>query len=110
MIDGVTPRCYLLAKFRLENGCERYLLEMDTSDNRKPMSTRVFGFQSAVDVEDGMHKILKEAVKGSLRWPSSMTKLCEPLHAVHHPKESSSGANESKVLDWKLRISWALRE
>ncbi|WP_172118835.1 Tn7-like element transposition protein TnsE [Halomonas hibernica] len=35
MMDSETRRCYLLVRFRLRNGSERYLLEIDTTDNWK---------------------------------------------------------------------------
>lgn len=107
-LDNGTPRCYMLAKFRLENGNERYLLEMDTSDNRKSMSTRIIGFKADLNAEECIDRILRETVKGSLRWSSSMAKDCEPLCAVHHPKEKLSTAKDTRVLDWKQRIRLAL--
>lgn len=108
MIDHEKSRCYLLARFKLQNGNQRYLLEIDTSDNRKTMSTRIMGFKAGVEPEKCIERILKETVKGSLRWPSTMAKFCEPLHSVHHPKESSFGANHARVFDWKQRIRAAL--
>ncbi|QLF93742.1 transposase [Pseudomonas sp. ABC1] len=108
MIDHENPRCYLLAKFKLKNGDQRYLLEIDTSDNRKTMSTRVMGFKAGVEAGKCIDRILRETVKASLRWPSSMTKYCEPLHSVHHPKESSSGTERTRLFDWKQRIREAL--
>lgn len=104
MIDGDKPRCYLLASFRLEDGRQRYLLEIDTSDKRKTMSTRVMGFKVGLDARECIGRILKETVQGSLRWPSIMATLCEAMHAVHHPKERSAEAIHAKVADWGLRI------
>ncbi|WAN09777.1 Tn7-like element transposition protein TnsE [Stutzerimonas balearica] len=108
MIDHEKSRCYLLARFKLRNGEQRYLLEIDTSDNRKTMSTRIMGFKAGVEAGKCIDRILRETVKGSLRWPGTMAKYCEPLHSVHHPKESSSGANHARVFDWKQRIRAAL--
>ncbi|MES1993605.1 MAG: Tn7-like element transposition protein TnsE [Pseudomonadota bacterium] len=108
MIDHEKSRCYLLARFKLQNGNQRYLLEIDTSDNRKTMSTRIMGFKAGVEPEKCIDRILKETVKGSLRWPSTMAKFCEPLHSVHHPKESSFGANDARLFGWKQRIRAAL--
>lgn len=108
MIDHEKSRCYLLARFKLQNGDQRYLLEIDTSDNRKTMSTRIMGFKAGVEAGKCIDRILRETVKGSLRWPGTMAKYCEPLHSVHHPKESSSGANHARVFDWKQRIRAAL--
>ncbi|EGH25030.1 hypothetical protein PSYMO_27686, partial [Pseudomonas amygdali pv. mori str. 301020] len=104
MIGRDKPRCYLLAAFRLKNGNRRYLLEIDTSDSRKTLSTRIMGFKEGVEAETCLEKILKGTVKGSLRWPISMAKYCEPLYSVHHPKESLLGANHDRLIDWKQRI------
>ncbi|MCY1398486.1 Transposon Tn7 transposition protein TnsE [compost metagenome] len=109
MFDHEKPRCYLMAMFKLKNGNQRYLLEIDTSDNRKTMSTRVMGFKADVEVEKCIGRILKKTVKGSLRWPSNMADFCEPLHSVHHPKESQSGTNPTRVNDWKQRIRDVLK-
>lgn len=108
MIDGDKPRCYLLASLRLENGSQRYLLEIDTSDKRKSMSTRIMGFKASPDARQSIGRILKEIVQGSLRWPTSMAELCDPMHAVHHPQERSAEALKAKVDDWRLRIRAAL--
>jgi hypothetical protein len=51
---------------------------------------------------------LEETVKGSLRWPGTMAKYCEPLHSVHHPKEGPPDAYQARVSGWKQRIRAAL--
>ncbi|MBN3470616.1 transposase [Pseudomonas savastanoi pv. phaseolicola] len=109
MIDDETPRCYLLARFRLENCSERYLLEIETSDNRKRMSTRIMGIKASIeDARQCIDRILRGVVKGSLRWPSTMARYCEPLQSVHHPKDDPSGVNQNRSADWKQRIRVAL--
>lgn len=108
MIDSETPRCYLLASFRRSNGSERYLLEIDTSDNRKLMSTRVMGFKASDEAGKCIDRILRATVKGSLRWPGVMAKYCDPLHSVHHPKEGPPDAYQARVSGWKQRIRLAL--
>lgn len=104
MIDVDMPRCYLMARFRLNTGCECYLLEIDTFDNRKTMSTRVVGFKTGVDVKKSIARILKDTVKGSLRWPSTMSKECDPLYSVHHPKGGPSDPCHPRISAWKQRI------
>jgi len=108
MIDHEKSRCYLLARFKLQNGDQRYLLEIDTSDNRKTMSTRIMGFKAGVEAGKCIDRILRETVKGSLRWPGTMAKYCEPLHSVHHPKEGPPDAYQARVSGWKQRIRAAL--
>ncbi|TDB01183.1 Tn7-like element transposition protein TnsE [Halomonas marinisediminis] len=97
-------RCYLTARFRLEDGRERYILEVDTSDNKKKMSTRIVGFKSGVEINNRIEKIIKGVVKSSLRWPSSMNRSCEVLYSVHHPKESDDNVHEARMVGWKLRV------
>ena len=59
MIDHEKSRCYLLARFKLQNGDQRYLLEIDTSDNRKTMSTRIMGFKAGVEAGKCIDRILR---------------------------------------------------
>lgn len=79
MIEHEKSRCYLLARFKLQNGDQRYLLEIDTSDNRKTMSTRIMGFKAGVKAGKCIDRILRETVKSSLRWRApwrSTVSLC----------------------------------
>jgi len=103
-MEDEQPRCYLTAKFRLEDGRERYILEIDTSDNKKKLSTRIVGFKSGVEINNRIEKIIKGVVKSSLSWPRNMNKECEVLYLVHHPKESESDMYEARMAGWKLRL------
>lgn len=49
LMDDGSPRCYLKANFRLKNGLEKYLLEVDTSDNKKHLSTRIVRMKPGVN-------------------------------------------------------------
>tara|TARA_A100001391_G_scaffold202506_1_gene192326 strand:- start:1603 stop:2319 length:717 start_codon:yes stop_codon:yes gene_type:complete len=109
MMNKDTPRCYLMAKFRLEDGRKRYLLEIDTSDNKKRLSTRIVSFQAEINPRDGIDRILKDAVKASLRWPVFMEKVCNFFHSIHHPKESSPNEHQARVDAWILRLKRDLK-
>lgn len=100
MMDQNIHRCYLMARFRLEDGRERYLLEIDTSDNRKRLSTRIVIFRSEANARDCIDRILKEAVKSSLRWPTMPSFL-----AVAHTKTKPS---QDGYEAWKLRLHAAI--
>lgn len=108
MMEDGRPRYYLLARFRLPNGSERYLLEIDTSDNRKRLSTRVLEFDAGVDAQKAIAGIQRSTVKSSLRWPRTMAKCCARLHSVHHPKEMEVGVDLPKIRSWKQRLYHAL--
>ncbi|WP_258540448.1 Tn7-like element transposition protein TnsE [Klebsiella variicola] len=66
------------------------------------------GFKAGVEAGKCIDRILRETVKGSLRWPGTMAKYCEPLHSVHHPKEGPPDAYQARVSGWKQRIRAAL--
>lgn len=104
MMNEDTPRCYLMARFRLEDGRERYLLEIDTSDNKKRLSTRILDFKEGLIAKREVDRILKDAVKGSLRWPALIDDVCEYSHPIHHPKESASDERQTRLTAWKLRL------
>jgi hypothetical protein len=108
MMEDGRPRYYLLARFRLPNGSERYLLEIDTSDNRKRLSTRVLEFDAGIDAQKAIAGIQRSTVKSSLRWPRTMAKCCARLHSVHHPKEMEVGVDQPKIRSWKQRLYHAL--
>ncbi|KJZ14829.1 hypothetical protein TW86_09635 [Halomonas sp. S2151] len=108
-MEDEKPRCYLTARFRLEDGRERYILEVDTSDNKKKMSTRIVGFKSGLEIDNRIEKIVKGVVKNSLSWPGSMCRSCEVLYSVHHPKDSESDKCEDRMASWRLRINSRLK-
>ena len=108
MMEDGRPRHYLLARFRLPNGSERYLLEIDTSDNRKRLSTRVVELNTAIDPQKAISGMLVATVKGSLSWPRTMAKCSICVYSVHHPKEMDTGVDLVKVRSWKWRLHRAL--
>uniref|UniRef100_UPI00404752DD Tn7-like element transposition protein TnsE n=1 Tax=Rheinheimera sp. TaxID=1869214 RepID=UPI00404752DD len=82
--DG-SERCYLLAKF-VHNGRMKYLFEVDTSDNKRRLTTRVFGITGDLMEAELIKTILISLLKNSLRWPVSVFKdhtinLCSVRHA-----------------------------
>jgi hypothetical protein len=104
MMDDDTPRCYLMACFRREDGGKSFLLEIDTSDNKKRLSTRMLVLKSGGIEKRIINEFMKELVKGSLRWPGTMRKQCSSLHSIHHPKENSVDTYQARMTSWKLRI------
>lgn len=104
-MDDGSPRCYLKANFRLKNGQEKYLLEVDTSDNKKRLSTRIVRMKPGVNSSQAIVQILKDTVQGSLRWPMSIGVYCCNNDAIHHPKDGDDIRQKS----WQQRLSLCLR-
>ena len=105
LMDDGSPRCYLKANFRLKNGLEKYLLEVDTSDNKKHLSTRIVRMKPGVNPSQAIVQILKDTVQGSLRWPMSIVVYCDTNEAIHHPKDGDDIRQKS----WQQRLSLCLR-
>lgn len=99
MMDHVTPRCYLMARFRLRGAYEKVLLEIDISDSKRRMSTRIFCANWLKDV--GVEKVIKFVVKQSLKWPSVKSNCL----SVNHPTDRQISKESSS---WKARLVTAL--
>lgn len=103
MADG-SERCYLLAKF-LVRGQIRYVLEVDTSDNKRQLSTRLFSLKEGVLEYYFFQNLLFSLLKSSLRWTESLfITQAKKAERVMHP--ASEGMNRVK---WLERVKSAIR-
>lgn len=109
LMEDKQPRCYLLARFSLDGGLERYLLEIDTTDKKKSLSSRVISLKSGQDAKLAVDSILRGLVKNSLRWPPGMMKnRCDIICAVRHPAGGDSENFEIRMKSWVFRIKESL--
>lgn len=96
MADG-TPRCYLLAKFRV-SGQIRYVLEVDTSDNKRRLSTRLFSLKQGVLEHEFFQILFVLLLRCSLRWPELLFEnQSEKCERVMHP--ATQGVSNMKWLE-----------
>lgn len=102
MADG-TERCYLLAKFVVGEQV-RYVLEVDTSDNKRKLSTRIFSLNVETNSNLFLSKVLVLLLKKSIRWPLSIfkTETFNVLSVKHAKSESHSS-------DWVSRLKAAVK-
>ncbi|MGJ8526011.1 Transposon Tn7 transposition protein TnsE [Halomonadaceae bacterium LMG 33818] len=103
MINADTPRCCLVARFRLRDGREKYLLELDMSDGKKAMSTSIIDFGLGTKVEKLLNKILEQTVKKS-RWPKLFLNMYMTFDSVHHFKEGTGAENAGRLSIWQNRL------
>ena len=84
-LDG-NNRCLLEVKLFIEN--QWYVvLEIDTSDNAKPLSTLVIQIHDLNTWNYNFKDISKKIVKNSLRWPSAeILKNLGVSYTLNHPK------------------------
>ena len=84
-LDGNT-RCLLEVKFFINNQWYA-ILEIDTSDNVKPLSTLIVQIHNLNKWNNNFEEFSKKIVKNSLRWPSieSLQDFGVP-YTLNHPK------------------------
>jgi len=102
-----TPRCLAVAKI-VFNSVTYHVLEVDTSDADKPLSTKLLRIESLDNFELGLKELEELLVKGSLRWPTELfNKWCrEGNHkGIPHPSSKQKGMIEpSDIVHWAERF------
>lgn len=108
--DG-NPRCVAEVSFQF-NGQNIVILEVDTSDNKKPLSTRVLSLKdlnqwNKVD----RAKVLELVVTQCLRWPKGIFKhICYKNSTLNHPRMNSKNQDisEQELNGWMKRLEYLL--
>lgn len=104
--DG-NPRCVAEVSFQF-NGQNIVILEVDTSDNKKPLSTRVLSIKdtnqwNTVD----RAKVLELVVTQCLRWPKGIfNNISFKNSTLNHPRMDSKHQeiSESELKNWSSRL------
>jgi len=85
-----------------------YLLEVDTSDASKALSTKVIWASVKGDIEPHLHEIEKQLLKASLSWPKEhFDKLigADNHFWVPHQKSKKGGSlTEEDIEKWAVRV------
>lgn len=67
--DG-SPRCLSVAFVKI-NHMSYYLLEVDTSDESKALSTKIIKAEAMLNIDPYLNEIMKLTLKSSLSWPKT---------------------------------------
>jgi hypothetical protein len=103
-----TPRCMAVVEIQYEN-IKTYLLEVDTSDAAKPLSTLLVTVKDPKMWVYQLEELEKLLIKRSLRWPSTYLKkivINKQFCRIPHPKSESSNKG---LLDPDSIVKWAAR-
>ncbi|MDV2963864.1 Tn7-like element transposition protein TnsE [Shewanella algae] len=104
--DG-NPRCLSVAHVTAGAACY-YLLEVDTSDASKALSTKVIHASVIDDIEPHLYEIEKQLLKASLSWPKAhLDKLvgADNHSWVPHQKSGKSGPlTAEEIVKWTERM------
>ncbi len=105
--DG-NPRCVAEVSFQY-NGQNIVILEVDTSDNKKPLSTRVLSLKDMNQWnQTDRAKVLELVVTQCLRWPKGIFKnISSKNSTLNHPRMDSKRQeiSESELKNWSTRLS-----
>jgi hypothetical protein len=112
--DG-NPRYISVISITNVNGACFHILEVDTSDTVKPLSTQLLRLTSIIDWELQILELEKALVKRSLRWDSNLLiRFCgrERSQGVPHPSTESTDKNlinKDSIAHWAGRFdAWML--
>ena len=104
--DG-NPRCIAEVSFQF-NRQNIVILEVDTSDNKKPLSTRVLSLKDAGQWNStGRSKVLELVVTKCLSWPKGIFKnICYKNSTLNHPRMDNNRQeiSESELKNWSIRL------
>lgn len=103
-----SPRCMSVVHVTV-GGTDYYLLEVDTSDASKALSTKVILASAIGDIEPHLYELEKQLMKASLSWPKAyLDKLVgERNHTwVPHQKSDKAGALTAEEIErWSARAA-----
>ena len=105
--DG-SPRYIAIVELEID-GKSFHLLEVDTSDGEKALSTQLLSIQNPFTWETDFQRIAHELVRSSLNWPKDfLIKICGKGHfkGITHPHSPSGHIG---LLDPKSIANWAAR-
>jgi hypothetical protein len=102
------PRCLSVAHVTA-GSIGYYLLEVDTSDAKKALSTKVILAKAIGDIEPHLYEIEKQLLKASLSWPKEhLDKLvgADNHFWVPHQKSKKGGALTTEEIEkWSERMT-----
>ena len=105
MEDG-SKRHYMHVIVRLRNGRVRHILEVDTSDGKTALATKILEFDRGQELGPAINSILSQLIKKSLTWPTKhLDGICTYNQSVPHPKCKAVGyIEQDELLHWRDRM------
>ena len=108
--DG-NPRCVAEVNFQF-NGQNIVILEVDTSDNKKPLSTRVLSLKDMNQWnQTDRSKVFELVITQCLRWPKGIFKnISSKNSTLNHPRMNTKKQeiSDSELAHWANRMTLIL--
>lgn len=105
--DDANPRC--IAVIEVTHQLKTYhILEVDTSDAEKSLSTMVLELKNVSKLEEQLPELERLLLKGSLRWPTAyLRNICDEdsFYGVSHPQSKHKGKIDPvDITSWAARF------
>ncbi len=112
LLNDGNPRCISVVHLQYKDN-DFYLIEIDVSDNAKPLSTQLLSLKNSSLWESQLIEIEKKIIKGSIKWPKNyLNEICGAgrHNGMPHPQTASENKaimKSSEVDRWSDRVvSW----
>ncbi len=101
------PRC-LSVSYVKTNSIAYYLLEVDTSDTNKPLSTKAIQVSAIENIDDFIENLEKQLLRGSISWPKEYFDYLvgsKSHFGVSHQKSNKNGSlTFGDISNWAERF------
>ena len=110
MPDG-SRRHYMHVTIKLSDARICHILEVDTSDGRTALATKILAFEDEKRASDKIALFMTHLVRCTLRWPSALiSEQCSYEHSVPHPRSHAPGHIEKdELMHWRDRVLYWLK-
>ncbi|PHR65613.1 MAG: transcriptional antiterminator [Idiomarina sp.] len=113
MRQDSTPRCWVVARVSIGDQYA-YLMEIDTSDAAKALSTKVISGVTTKQLIDSLREIEKKIIKSSLTWPNNFLKrhfkTLQHSYIVHPASNKLGAINHEHIERWAVNVSNNLKK
>ena len=104
--DG-NPRCLSVSYIEIDNAAY-YLLEVDTSDTNKPLSTKAIQASAIENLDDFIENVEKQLLRGSISWPKEYFDnfVGKSYHfGIPHQQSDKNGSlTQEDISNWAERF------
>ncbi len=104
--DG-NPRCLSVSYIEIDNAAY-YLLEVDTSDTNKPLSTKAILASVIENIDDFIENVEKKLLRGSISWPKEYFDnfVGKSNHfGISHQQSGNNGSlTQDDINNWSKRF------
>lgn len=106
LMENGSKRHYMHVVISLLDGRVRHILEVDTSDGKTALATKVLEFDREQNFSLIINSILNQLIKKSLTWPSKyLDDICTYNQSVPHPRCMTVGhVEQDELLHWRDRV------